>query len=88
MFRCCFLLFFLSNILFSMEGFTTYNTKNNPKAKGLDLSIQIPNNYVSKETYRPNVALKFLNPQNPSDIIMVIVRDVFEEFVLDESNNT
>ncbi len=86
MFRCCFLLFFLTNILFSMEGFTTYNTKNNPKAKGLDLSIQIPNNYVSKETYRPNVALKFLNPQNPSDIIMVIVRDVFEEFVLDESN--
>ena len=81
MLRYCFLVILLTSLLFSIEGFTTYNTKNNPKAKGLDLSIQIPNNY-----YRPNVALKFLNPQNPSDIVMVIVKDVFEEFILNESN--
>ena len=50
-----------------------YNTKNISKAKGLDMDIRVPDNYFTKETYRPNVALKFINKNDYDDMIMVLV---------------
>ncbi|ASM38205.1 MAG: hypothetical protein SPI03_01740 [Campylobacter sputorum] len=80
--------FIILNInLFAIDGFTIYNTANIDKAKGLDMSIQIPNYLEPYQTYRPNVAMKFVD-KNSRDMIMVLVyKDKeFEDMLIDESN--
>ena len=56
---------------FSLDGHTYYSTLNNPRAKGLDLKIRIPNSFILKDGYRPNVALKFIDAN--LNMIMVLI---------------
>lgn len=70
--------------IFAIDGFHTYNTKNNPKAKGLDISIQIPKSFTQQESYRPNIALKFMD--NNKNLVMVLIYKIDERVILDESN--
>ncbi|WP_298081776.1 hypothetical protein [uncultured Campylobacter sp.] len=56
---------------FSLDGYTYYSTQNNPKAKGLDLKIGIPNSFILKDGYRPNVVLKFIDTN--LNMIMVLI---------------
>ena len=37
-----------------------FNTKNHPKAKGLDMTISFPKSWIAQEGERPNVVQKFL----------------------------
>ncbi len=73
--------------LLALNGFTTYNTKNNPKAKNLNLNISIPNNYIQKTTYRPNVALKFIDKRNKGNMIMVLVYKQNKDMLYPTENN-
>lgn len=77
-----FMIFYLQ--IFTIDGFYTYNTKNNPKAKGLNVNVQIPKSFIQKETYLPNVALKFMDSDN--NIVMVLIYKLDEKVVLDEAD--
>ena len=46
------------------KGFTkVFKTENHPKAKGLDLQINVPISWYAREGKRPNV-VQFFNNQN------------------------
>lgn len=44
---------------FSDNFFQKYNSKDNPKAKGVDFTVKVPKSWKSEEANRPNIVRKF-----------------------------
>lgn len=53
-----------------------YNSKNNPKAKGVDFSVRVPKSWKSTEGNRPNIVRKFISNNG------YIVEDKFMENII------
>lgn len=53
-----------------------YNSKNNPKAKGVDFSVKAPKSWKSQEANRPNIVRKFTSNNG------YLVEDVFMENIM------
>ena len=54
----------------------TYNSKDNPKAKGVDFSVKVPKSWKSQEANRPNIVRKFTSNNG------YIVEDTFMENIM------
>ena len=54
----------------------TYNSKDNPKAKGVDFSVKVPKSWKSQEANRPNIVRKFTSNNG------YIVEDTFIENIM------
>ena len=61
--------------------YQTYNSDGNPKAKGVNFSIQVPKSYKSAEANRPNIVRKFIssNGYSVESMIMVLVYNLPEK---------
>lgn len=57
--------------------FYRYKSDGNPKSKGVNFTIKVPESWLSKEAERPNIVRKFIsqNGSNPN-MIMAIVYDI------------
>jgi len=61
--------------LFTQGKRVTYSTKNNPKAKGLEISLEYPISWKAEEGQRPNIVQKFTgfdDLKNPVQILLLI----------------
>ena len=54
----------------------TYNSKDNPKAKGVDFSVKVPKSWKSQEANRPNIVRKFTSNNG------YIIEDTFIENIM------
>ena len=54
----------------------TYNSKDNPKAKGVDFSVKVPKSWKSQEANRPNIVRKFTSNNG------YIIEDTFMENIM------
>lgn len=64
--------------LFNKGDNLKYYTKDHPKAKGLNISIEYPKNWVAKEGERPNIVQKFsgsVDKYGISSICMILILD-------------
>ncbi len=53
-----------------------YNSKNNPKAKGVDFSVRVPKSWKSQEANRPNIVRKFTSNNG------YLIEDTFAESIM------
>lgn len=56
--------------------FQRYNSKDNPKAKGVDFTVKIPKSWKSQEANRPNIVRKFTSNNG------YIIEDAFMESIM------
>ncbi len=56
--------------------FQRYNSKDNPKAKGVDFTVKVPKSWKSQEANRPNIVRKFTSNNG------YIIEDTFMESIM------
>lgn len=56
--------------------FQKYNSKDNPKAKGVDFTIKLPKSWKSQEANRPNIVRKFTSNNG------YVIEDAFMESIM------
>jgi len=59
--------------LFTQGKRVTYSTKNNPKAKGLEISLEYPISWKAEEGQRPNIVQKFTGFDDLNNLVQVIL---------------
>jgi len=58
---------------FQLDRTHDYFTKNHPKAKGLNISLEYPVSWLTKEGKRPNIVQKFIKPSSDTYMVMCII---------------
>jgi hypothetical protein len=56
--------------------FQKYNSKDNPKAKGVDFTVKVPKSWKSQEANRPNIVRKFTSNNG------YVIEDAFMESIM------